>query len=192
MYIADYYNNRIRKVTASTGVISTFAGNDATSYIGDGSTATSANLYYPTAVAVDSAGNIYIADSINNRIRKLTISTGIITTIAGTGYCDYTGDGVDATTASLCETNDVLLDSAGRMQPYYKSRICYYLVVLFIGDIYIADSGNSAIRKVTVSTGIISTFAGTGNWGNSGDEGLAINAELGNPVGIALDSAGTH
>ena len=119
MYIVDYYNNRIRKVTASTGVISTFAGNGATSYIGDGSTATSANLYYPTAVAVDSAGNIYIADCVNHRVRKLTISTGIITTIAGTGYCDYTGDGVDATTAGLCEPNDVLLDSAGRMQPYH-------------------------------------------------------------------------
>jgi uncharacterized alkaline shock family protein YloU len=119
VYIADYNNNRIRKVTASTGVISTIAGNGASSYIGDGSTATSANLCYPHAVAVDTSDNVYIADSINNRIRKLTISTGIITTIAGTGYCDYTGDGVDATTAGLCEPNDVLLDSAGRMQPYH-------------------------------------------------------------------------
>jgi len=119
VFIADYYNSRIRKVTISTGVISTIAGNGANSYIGDGSAATSANLFGPSAVAVDTSGNIYIADSINNRIRKLTISTGIITTIAGTGYCDYTGDGVDATTAGLCEPNDVLLDSAGRMQPYH-------------------------------------------------------------------------
>ena len=119
MFIADYYNRRVRKVTASTGVISTIAGNGATNYLGDGSTATSANLWYPNAVVVDTSGNVYIADTENDRIRKLAISTGIITTIAGTGNYYYTGDGVDATTAGLCEPNDVLLDSAGRMQPYY-------------------------------------------------------------------------
>ncbi len=130
MYIADWGNSRVRKVTASTGVISTFAGNGASSYIGDGSTATSANLFDPYAVAVDSAGNTYIADTVNNRIRKVIISTGIITTIAGTGYCDYSGDGGKATAATLCSPSDVVLDSSGRRPLYYYSPLCCYLLLI--------------------------------------------------------------
>ncbi len=130
MYIADWGNSRVRKVTASTGVISTFAGNGASSYIGDGSTATSANLFYPRAVAVDSAGNIFIADSENSRVRKVSVSTGIITTIAGTNYCDYSGDGGKATAATLCSPSDVALDSSGRRQLYYYSPLfCHVLLI---------------------------------------------------------------
>ena len=126
MYIADYDNNCIRKVTASTGVISTIAGNGASSFIGDGSTATSANLFEPTSVAVDTSGNIYIADMSNNRVRKVTISTGIISTIAGTGSCDddnylYGGGGA-ATSATLCGPADVALDASGRGQLYFLSH----------------------------------------------------------------------
>ena len=113
MYIADSENSRVRKVTVLTGVISTIAGNGASSYLGDGSTATSANLFYPYAVAVDTSGNIYIVDNGNCRVRKVTISTGIITTVAGTGYCDYSGDGGEATAATLCSPEDVALDFSG-------------------------------------------------------------------------------
>ena len=130
MYIADWGNSCVRKVTASTGVISTFAGNGATGYIGDGGTATSANLFDPYAVAVDTSGNIYIADSENSRVRKVTISTGIITTVAGTGYCDYSGDGGEATAAALDYTSDLTLDSAGRMQPYYYSPLFCHLLLI--------------------------------------------------------------
>ena len=106
-------------MTISTGVISTIVGNGASSFIGDGSAATSANLFEPTSVVVDTSGNIYIADNANNRVRKVTISTGIISTIAGTGSCDITnyGGGGAATSASLCSPADVALDAAGRRQP---------------------------------------------------------------------------
>jgi len=130
VYIADSENDRVRKVTVSTGVISTFAGNGASSYLGDGSTAISANLFYPYAVAVDTSGNIYIADSGNCRVRKVTISTGIITTVAGTGYCDYSGDGGEATAAALDYPSDLALDSSGRRPLYYYSPLCCYLLFI--------------------------------------------------------------
>ena len=105
-------------MTISTGIISTIAGNGAYSYIGDGSAATSANLFEPTSVAVDTSGNIYVADYANNRVRKVTISTGIISTIAGTGSCDDNyGSGGAATSATLCRPADVALDASGRRQP---------------------------------------------------------------------------
>ncbi len=124
MFIADSENSRVRKVTISTGVISTIAGNGANSFIGDGSAATSANLFGPSSVALDTSGNIYIPDSGNNRVRKLTISTGIISTIAGTGYCDDTnyGGGGAATSATLCGPSDVALDASGRRQLYFLSH----------------------------------------------------------------------
>ncbi len=114
MYISDKNNQRIRKVTVSTGIISTIAGSGGTgSYSGDGGQATSATLYYPYGIALDSTGNVYIADISNNRIRKVTISTGIITTYAGTGTASYSGDNGSATSASLNQPTGVALDSAG-------------------------------------------------------------------------------
>jgi hypothetical protein len=112
------YNSRIRKITISTGIIATIVGNGASSFVGDGSAATSANLY-PSGVAVDTSGNIYIADNANHRVRKLMISTGIISTIAGTGSCDDSnyGGGGAATSATLCNPADVALDASGRRQP---------------------------------------------------------------------------
>jgi sugar lactone lactonase YvrE len=170
IYIADYFNYRIRKVTASTGLISTVAGDGIEGYSGDGGAATSAKLGYPTGVAVDVAGNIYIADYDNYRIRKVTASTGIISTVAGDGTEGYSGDGGAATSAELGLPYGVAVDTAG--------------------NIYIADTGNSRIRKVTASTGIISTVAGDGTAGYSGDAGTATSAELDNPTGVALDTAG--
>ena len=114
IYIADTYNQRIRKVTVSTGIISTIAGTGTAGYSGDNVAATSATLNYPRGVVLDTAGNVYIADTLNNRIRKVTVSTGIITTIAGTGTQSYSGDNGQATSAALYHPTKVALDSAGR------------------------------------------------------------------------------
>ncbi len=113
VYIADYYNSRVRKVTASTGIITTIAGTGSISYTGDNGQATSASLYWPAGVNLDSLGNVYIADWANHRIRKITVSTGIITTIAGTGTATYSGDNGPATSATLNYPFGVTLDSAG-------------------------------------------------------------------------------
>ena len=113
IYIADQVNHRIRKVTVSTGIISTIAGTGTSSYSGDGGAATSATLYYPHGVALDTASNVYIADTYNHRIRKVTISTGIITTFAGTGTASYSGDNGPATSANLNYPYGVAVDSAG-------------------------------------------------------------------------------
>src|SRR5690606_27802922 len=172
IYIADIVNQRIRKVTVSTGIITTVAGDGGEGYTGDGVAATSTSLNYPQAVAVDSDGNIYIADSENHRIRKVTVLTGIITTVAGTGSAGYTEseDGGPATSASLWYPYGVTVDDDG--------------------NIYIADMGNDRVRKVTASTGIITTVAGDGTIGNSGDGGLATSAAVGSPTAIALDTDG--
>ena len=170
IYIADSANNRIRKVTASTGIITTIVGNGTAGYSGDGGLATSAELNYPYGVTVDGSGNLYIADSINCVIRKVTATTGIITTFAGNGTCGYTGDNGVATSAKL--------------------DIPQYTAVDGSGNVYIADTSNNRIRKVTASTGIITTFAGNGTMGYSGDGGLATSAELWTPYGLALDSSG--
>jgi RHS repeat-associated protein len=170
IYIADSGNVRIRKVTVSTGIITTVAGNGDWNFSGDGGAATSASLAGPLGVAVDSAGNIYIADSSNRRVRKVTASTGDITTVAGTGAAGYTGDGGAATSAKIALPQAVAVDGSG--------------------DIYIADANNSVIRYVKASTGIITTVAGNGTAGYKGDGGLATSAELNSPQGIALDGSG--
>ena len=113
IYIADQYNHRIRKVTISTGIISTIAGTGTASYSGDNGAATSATLYNPYGVGLDTAGNVYIADTYNKRIRKVTKSTGIITTFAGTGTTSYSGDNGPATSATLNYPWGVAVDSAG-------------------------------------------------------------------------------
>jgi hypothetical protein len=128
IYFADYFNNRVRKVTASTGDISTVAGNGTQGFSGDSATATSAEMHYPTSVAVDTVGNIYIADDVNDRIRKVMASTGIIQTVAGTGSTGYSGDGGPATSGELFWPYGVAVDTAG--------------------NIYIADKDNNRIRAV--------------------------------------------
>jgi prepilin-type N-terminal cleavage/methylation domain-containing protein len=170
LYIADYYNNRIRMVTASTGIITTVAGNGTEGYSGDGGPATSAELNNPTKSAVDSSGNLYIADYGNQRVRMVTASTGIITTVAGNGTAGYSGDGGAATSAELWGPYGVAVDSSG--------------------NLYIVEIWNFRIRKVTASTGIITTVAGNGTSGYSGDNGAATSAELWTPYGVAVDSSG--
>jgi uncharacterized protein (TIGR03437 family) len=164
LYIADYGNNRIRKVT--NGVITTVAGNGTYGFSGDNGPATSAQLYNPYGVAVDSAGNLYIADANNYRIRKVT--NGVITTVAGNGTYGFSGDNGPATSAQLNFPSGVVVDSTG--------------------NLYIADTFNYRIRQVT--NGVITTVAGGGTYGFSGDNGPATNAQLYNPYGVAVDSAG--
>jgi len=167
LYIADTYNQRIRKVDIN-GNITTVAGNGASGYSGDGGTATSASLSYPTGVALDAAGNLYIADNNNNRIREVGLN-GIIRTVAGNGSAIYAGDGGGATSASLANPSGVALDA--------------------FGDLYIADSLNERIREVDTN-GIITTVAGNGSADYTGDGGAATNASLYFPDGVALDAAG--
>ena len=165
LYIADAGNNRVRKVTAGTGIITTFAGNGTSGYSGDKHAAIGAELNYPTGLALDSSGNLYISDSGNNVIRKVTAATGIIATFAGNGTPGYGGDGKAATSAELDYPRGISFDGQG--------------------NLYIADSYNNVIRMVAQNTGIISTVAGTGNWGYSGDGGPAIDASFVNPMGVA-------
>jgi len=228
LYIADQVNNRIRQVVLSTGVINTVAGAGKAGYAGDGAAATAAslnaplgvlkdasgNIYIadttndvirevttngnittaaglygagfgfggdngapsgaifnnPSAIAMDSAGNLYISDNVNNRVRKATFGTGaVIRTVVGNGTGGYTADGGLATLAAINSPHGLAFDSAG--------------------NLYIADSANNRIRKVDTH-GIITTVAGNGLPGFSGDGGLATSAELNSPRGVAVDSAG--
>ena len=170
IYIADTYNHRIRMVTKSTGIITTVAGNGTQGYSGDGGQATSAILQYPCVVAIDSSGNIYIADTFNNCIRMVTSTTGTITTVAGNGMSGDTGDGGLATSALMNYLYGFTLDA--------------------LGNIYIADTVNHRIRMVTKSTGIITTVAGDGSYGSSGDGGQATSARLSFPYGVTVDASG--
>lgn len=168
LYIADSYNDRIRKVDAQN-IITTIVGTGTNGYSGDDGPAILAKLNDPTSVAVDSAGNLYIADTGNNRVREVEVS-GIITTVAGTGKAGYSGDGGPATKAKLDGPTGVAIDSAH--------------------NLYVADAGNNRIRKITAS-GTIATVAGTGKAGYSGDGGPAGAAKLNDPAGVAIDSADT-
>ncbi len=169
LFIADWVNLRIRRVSAS-GIITTVAGDGTfpSSFSGDGGPATSAQLRGPSGVAVDGGGNLFIADRGNQRIRKVSAS-GIITTVAGNRTPGFSGDGGQATTAQLREPNGVAVDAAG--------------------NLFIADSVNNRIRKVT-RDGIITTVAGNGTPGFSGDGGPATSAQLSSPLGVGVDSAG--
>ena len=169
LYIADRDNHRIRRVDA-TGIITTIAGTGERGllFLGDGGPAVEAPLSWPEGVAVDGSGNLYIADTVNHRIRRVD-ATGIITTVAATGKSGYSGDGGPAVEAQLFGPKDVAVDGSG--------------------NLYISDTINHRIRRVD-ATGIITTIAGTAETGYSGDGGSAAEAQLFDPIGIALDAAG--
>lgn len=170
LYIVDSGNSRIRKVNAQTGIITTVVGNGAIQFNGDGGLAIDSTINNPQSVTIDKAGNLYIADLGNNRIRKVTIADGRISTVAGTGVLGFNGDGVLATAANLNLPTELLFDSSG--------------------NLIIADAGNNRVRAVSAADGRIQTIAGTGVRGFSGDNGLAKDAALNLPVSLALDTAG--
>jgi uncharacterized protein (TIGR03437 family) len=170
LFIADTVNNVIRKVTASSGNISTVAGNSTQGFAGDGAAATSAELYLPTGVFVDASGNIFIADRGNNRIRKVLASNGNISTVAGNGTGVSSGDGGAAAAAGLPSPTSIALDASG--------------------NIFIAVPLNSRIREVSAGSGTITTVAGDGVAGFYGDGGLPTNALLNHPAGVAVDASG--
>jgi sugar lactone lactonase YvrE len=167
LYVADTGNHRIRRIDTN-GLISTVAGTGTGGSVGDGGAATAAQLNAPQGVAFDAAGNLYIGDTLNNKVRKVT-PAGVISTFAGTGVAGSTGDGGTASAARLSQPRGVATDAAG--------------------NVYVADSANNKIRRVTVG-GIISTFAGTGTAGSTGDGGLATAARLSDPWGVAIDGSG--
>ena len=170
LYIAEFSGHRIRRVDAATGNISTVAGTGTAGSGGDGGAAASATLNRPSGVALDGAGNLYIADRSNNRVRRVDAATGIISTVAGTGTSGFGGDGGAAASATLNRPSGVALDGAG--------------------NLYIADRSNNRIRKVDAATGDISTVAGWRATGFSGDGGAATSATLSFPSGVAVDSSG--
>jgi len=170
LYIADTSNNRIRRVDA-TGkhLITTVAGSAVQGYAGDNGPGIRASLNVPTALALDGAGNLYLADSANFRIRMLNTLTGMITTIAGTGVSGNQGDTGPATSARLSTVGGLALDTQH--------------------SLYVSDSGNNVIRKIDLSTGIITRFAGTGAEG--GANGQALTATFAAPQGINFGRDGS-
>ncbi|MCL3996209.1 NHL domain-containing protein [Streptomyces lavenduligriseus] len=168
LYVTEYHNNRVRKITTD-GKISTVAGNGAAAFGGDGGPAVSAQLNRPHAVVVDGAGVLYIADGENHRIRKVA-ADGKISTVAGTGVAGFGGDGGPATSAQLHLPVGLVLDSAG--------------------NLYISEFRNHRIRKMTTD-GKIGSVAGTGAAAFGGDGGPAAPAQLNHPFGLAVDCVDT-
>jgi sugar lactone lactonase YvrE len=164
LYLADSGNDVVRQV-ATTGVISTIAGTGSSGDSGDGASATSAKLSDPTGVAVDSSGNLYITDSKNDRVRK--VSGGVITGFAGTGQMGFSGNNGSATAAKLSDPTGIAVTGS---------------------TVYISDHKNNQVRKVT--GGVISAFAGTGQAGNTADNGQATAARLVHPDGVSVDPLG--
>jgi sugar lactone lactonase YvrE len=243
LYVSDPANNTVRKIVMPTtiqqDIITTIAGTGASGFFGDGGQATSARLSQPAGVAVDSHGNVFIADTGNNRVRRITTS-GIISTVAGNGDCrkateggpntktrkhDSLGDGGPATSASLCRPMGIAPDSSGDLfiadtgHDLVRKVLPDGTIVAFagigkpgrqgnahsaadtslkfptgvvtdtLGHVYIADSGNNEVR-IANANGVMSTFAGTGKVGFSGDGGLAMHAKLHYPTGLGVDPSG--
>ena len=167
LFFADEAENVVRRIDGATGTITTVAGTGAEGFYGDGGAATAAHLDAPAGITVDGNGNLYIADTVNNRIRRVDTASGLITTVAGGG----TGsDGGPASSASLNLPYGVAFDATGNM--------------------FIPDSGNNRIRRVDAATAAISTVAGTGAQGFSGDGGAPTAAALYSPFAVAIDPAG--
>ena len=167
LFIADGNNFRIRQVT-SDGTIRTFAGTESSDALGDKIPARDAHLFDPFAVALDAAGNLYVADTRHDRIRRVS-ADGVIEIVAGNENSGFSGDGGPATKASLNFPAGLAADA--------------------LGNLYIADTGNNRVRRLSPD-GIISTVAGNGNQGYSGDGGPATSASLEQPYGLAVDGAG--
>ena len=222
--VSDAHHNRIRKINKNSGIITTVAGNGVPGYTADNVLATESSLNVPHGARCDSEGNIYIADTRNNRIRKVSSSSGIITTIAGNGVEAYTGDNVPATETSLIGPLSVDVDSdgnvyiaecngcrirrvdaktniittvAGGAESFQdnvvgtETKLSRLRDVIVEGtDLYVVEGDNSLIRKIDTNTGVITTLAGIGTNGFSGDGGPAIEAALSAPytMGMSKDA----
>jgi sugar lactone lactonase YvrE len=169
LYFAETANHVIRRVS-STGVLSTVAGNTVQGFFGDGGPATSAELDSPSSVALDSAGDLFIADAHNHRIRRVDAATGVITTFAGTGVSGLSPNGTAAAKTQLDLPQALAFDAQQ--------------------NLYFADARTHVVRRIDHATGVVTTVAGNGTQGFSGDGGAAIQAEIDSPSGIAIDSAG--
>ena len=174
LYIADTNNHRVRKISAGSGVITTIAGNGVETFAGDNGLATAASIDSPNGLALDSSGNLYIADTHNGRVRMVSATTGVISTVAGAGFTNgnvqtYSGDGSAATSAGLALPRGLAIDSAG--------------------NLYLADSANHRIRRIS-TTGVITTVAGQGTENFAGDGAPAVSANLDSPRSVALSPAG--
>ena len=168
LYIAEYYGHRIRKVNGLTNIITTIAGTGVGGYSGDNGFATNVRLYYPAGVWADSTGNVFIADTFNGLIRKVSAESNIITTVAGTGSLGYGGDNGPATSAQIYAIRGIWGDKHG--------------------NLFIPDGANSRVRKVDGTSNIISTIAGNGTYGHGGDNGPATSAQVYNPYSVWVDS----
>jgi sugar lactone lactonase YvrE len=166
LYFADSSNHRVRRIDATTRIITTVAGTGEREYNGDNEPPLLTNLYRPQAVALDAAGNLYIAEE--TRIRRLNVATGLLQIIAGTGDWGYAGDGGPATSAHFYGISTIAFDAAG--------------------DLYIGDTGNRRVRRIDAATGIITTVMGNGEIDFCGDDGLAIDACIHHPLGVEVDA----
>jgi sugar lactone lactonase YvrE len=172
IFISDSQNNRIRRVDAVTGLISTIAGTGSPGYERDGVAANQTMVNTPAGLVLDGVGNLYVADTGNHIVRRIDAFTGIITTVVGTpGVQGYTGDGEDARQARLSFPQSVTFDAAG--------------------DLIIADTGNNAVREVDAGTGLIHTIAGTGAAGYNGDGQAATSAQLNSPWSVVVGQDGS-
>ncbi len=172
LYFSDTFNNRIRRVDAASGTITTVAGNGEKSYSGDGGPAAQAALDEPYGLVIDRAGNLYIADRLNRRVRRIDVTTGIITTLAGTGEAKYSGDGGPAGAAGLAEPNGLAFSPDEKL-------------------LYITDVADNRVRVVDLASGAIATFAGTGAAEHSGDGGPAVKAGTFGARAIKVAADGT-
>lgn len=170
LYVADTGNNRVRRIDADTGMIRTVAGSGQSGFGGDGGPATAALLNNPNGIAVDGRGRLYIADSNNQRIRAVDLSTGIIATVAGNGYSGWLGDTGRATRANLQRPTALALDAEG--------------------NLYISDTNNNRVRRLDTRAGVITRHAGSWSEQALGDRGPAVRARLNDPAGLAFDGGG--
>lgn len=170
VYVLEQYNDVVRKIDKATGVITTICGTGMGGFYGEGVPGLTARMEQPSGLCMDKAGNLYIADRGNQRVRMMNMTTGIINTVAGTGTNGFSGDGAAATSANLSYPTGLCMDT--------------------LGNLYIADNANHRIRKVDAVTGIITTVAGTGTPGFSGNGGPAVDAQLLQPNSIFMSRKG--
>jgi sugar lactone lactonase YvrE len=192
LYVADTGNNKVRKIVNPTAIhvdiISTIAGTGVPGHLGDGGLASSAQLRQPTGVAIDSNGDVFVADSGNNRVREIN-TAGIISTFAGTGQCQQNGN--NGNSGNNGKKNGSKKKTLGNGGPASQASLCdpTGIAVDHAGDLFISDTGHDTVREVP-NGGPIVAFAGTGKAGFKGDGGPAVDARFKSPTGLAINALG--